>query len=111
MIVDILKRTRALVEEGWCKEVMWQNENGHIQSRCFYGAYLEARSDILDKHNVNFHRQVVNEEVFNALRDELPDGFGSLVAFNDARATTKADVLAVIDRTIAKQMARAHAAA
>jgi hypothetical protein len=84
---------RARIEAGWCKHIC---HDPHANAYCIAGALLiQLIPPWLEETPEH-----------KALRAAIPDGhpkndYSDLARFNDHRTTTKADVLALIDRAIA----------
>jgi hypothetical protein len=88
-----LERARALVEQGWCKG---QAADGN--SFCLVGALAEATlTAAVGVQGLPGYK--VWRDARQALEDEVPKTYPSLVAFNDR--TSQAEVLDLVDRAIA----------
>jgi hypothetical protein len=91
---DDLRAARAEIAEPglWCKNAYEDGE------RCCAIRALElATCRLLGWPAFYRARQ--------ALRRALPEGFSSVIAYNDAPTTTHADILALFDRAIAEEEA------
>lgn len=110
--VTILKRARKLIEKGWTQELFARNEQGNRCSAessaavcwCIRGAMFAAVKG-------KFGDEFVEAETI--LESVIPPsslkGIGSnapLVYFNDRKGRTKAQVLALYERAIAKAEAK-----
>jgi hypothetical protein len=70
-------------EERWCKGSLVNNRH----QRCLLGAMIAAGAD-----------ELLKPLVLEAVREITGSGFRTIQSFNDARATTHADVLAALYR-------------
>lgn len=103
-----LRQVLKLLQRGWTQHAMardWLGRTCNSYDRwarkwCLSGAC--NRVDVLSKRPYY--------EINNAVREQIPRQFGGFVGFNDDPATTKADVLAVVERAIDanRQAAEAH---
>jgi hypothetical protein len=87
-VVDDLKGARERVEKGWCKHRL-RDGQGNV---CAVGAIcLQTGAEMPARHPAAAQ-----------LRKFLPKEFGGEIAdFNDARSTTKEDVLMLFDKALA----------
>lgn len=93
--LEVLRKARSLIknEKDWCKGSAYNSEG----QRCIIGA-IDGALRYGQVHDVKF-LQLLEE-----LESYLPTDAGlTLVEFNDAASTSHADVLAVLDRAIAKE--------
>lgn len=94
--IDLLRKARALIEQGWSQGCGAKDANGfpvstssqEATSYCAIGA-LEAAGDLSFGH----------WRALEALRAGLPEA--SITGWNDARDRTKEEVLDLYDRVIA----------
>lgn len=91
--LQLLRDGRAFVEAGWVKgSAMTHDADGH-EFVCALGGILRAN----DVHtDLNYHAAE------RCLHDEMPRGFLHVPGYNDDPCTTRADILALYDRAIAK---------
>lgn len=98
--VEALKLVREKLAAGWTQHVYARDKFGvecgstdpRAESHCIYGAI-----DSLQMNDPDKRREL--SALFTA---EVPLEYSGLTLFNDARTTTQADVLNLIDRTIAR---------
>lgn len=107
----VLRTARGIVEEGWC-----QGDNTDGQGRYCLRAAIALASGLYvtdDKGGVKFPatntregrdrqaRASVRDHAAKAVvRSFLPDGCESIPEWNDRYATTKQDVLLLLDKAI-----------
>lgn len=97
----LLTEARALLAQGWTQKASARDKDGnpvhtmHADACqfCAVGALLKV-SDPVD-----FEASL---DVETHLYAALPEGFTSIVAFNDAKGRTQDEVLALFDLAIAK---------
>lgn len=100
---EILESAKAIVEAGW-------TQGSHTDGR---GAYcLRAAVGLASGHMIPVGEEMVyssldktllvkDTDACHAVCEHLPHPFESIPRFNDDPRTTKADVLAVLDKAIA----------
>lgn len=102
-VKDVLVEARALVEQGWAKGYYTDG----LGSYCVAGAINLAAGEMRDlngaivyaPHNMATKKLALIARLTAC--DHLPQPFESLQIFNDDPDTTKADVLAVLEKAIA----------
>ena len=115
MIQEIFKKTRSLVAKGWTQGAYARDANGRWSVSiddpeavyfCITGALSRACVEsVNDGHLVRFERMDLAEKLYKLAMAEFcnknampsPD---FVVAWNDSRFTTQADVLVALDRCI-----------
>jgi hypothetical protein len=85
-----LKEAREMISQGWIQGSYSRAEAG-VTCFCAKGALFGACEDISTALDLAY-----------LLEDDLPEGYGGLVSFNDEKGRTKEEVLALYDRTIAR---------
>lgn len=103
-LVKKLRAARRLIERGWTRGALARDASGRevpAMSRaavrfCVDGACIRASGGCYDLCQAR-----------DALEGALPDGVLSAVHFNDDIAKSKRDVIALFDRAIAAELARA----
>lgn len=68
---------------------------------CLMGAINRSAYDLFNDQGFMIRLDLA-EQALDAVRDSIPIGSGFIPSFNDRRSTTHADVLDVLDRTIAR---------
>ena len=106
---EILEQARALIERGWTQGTAARNSNGdhvsatsrHACEWCATGALYAIYETI-----PNWRDNRRTDEAAILIRAAIPKGSNdfheTIVSFNDAIETTKADMLAVFDEAIAR---------
>ncbi|HWU19350.1 MAG TPA: hypothetical protein VN155_16840 [Devosia sp.] len=95
-VKENLIAAKALIDmpEKWIKGTFHAWMPSGTECFCLAGAVIEASS-----HDTDGLREA---ETISALVGAL-DGFDTVIGFNDAAATTHADIMALFDRAIAAQ--------
>lgn len=98
-VVEQLIDTRALIAHGWTKGA-WSRKVFGRQCYCLSGALIKASVGEITWLSGRA-RDIVTDEA-SAVARQRGDMSGSMIDFNDRPSTSKADVLAVLDRAILK---------
>ena len=110
LIIEILKRARALIKQGWCQHTGARDENGvkvHIKSDearfwCTTGALYIATKDLGDRQRTRYQLM----KSVNTVWKDKPEyikrktDLSILMAWNDMEGQTKENVLKTFDLTI-----------
>lgn len=91
-VYKFLKEARALVDANWIKGTYKSGE-----SYCAIGAVEEIDDREYEKAG---YTNRIRPTASKRLREALPRGYTSVVAFNDAKKTTKQDVLDLFTRAM-----------
>jgi hypothetical protein len=105
---EVLAKARSLVESGWHQGSLTDGCGNY----CLRAAVSLAAGSFVDQDGaVGYLRYDPSDHVYEAyvadydaqrvVRQFLPEGYESLVVFNDDLQTTHGDVLAVMDKAIA----------
>ena len=106
---EILEQARALIERGWTQNASARNADGdhvaptsrHACKWCASGALNTVYETIQ-----NWRDDPKTEEASDLVRAAIPKGSNdfhkTIIGFNDAIETTKADILSVFDEAIAR---------
>ena len=106
---EVLEQARALIERGWTQGTAARNANGdhvaatsrHACMWCATGALYVVYERIPE-----WRDDPKTNQVADLLRSAIPKGSNdyhqTIVGFNDAIETTKADILSIFDKAIAR---------
>lgn len=91
---QVLEKARALIAKGWCQNRHRQRVGLFRHAYCIIGATNAVDEDMAGSANRALQRTLYP--------DPVPSWANSLAGFNDKSTTTKDDVLALFDRTLAQ---------
>lgn len=110
---DVLHGARALVAKGHCKGAFYKKEGKAVETVaeadqfCIMGAiYHAAEANCFWPTNLTLRvRKLVETQLTKQLSPDDPNRLACLVWWNDETARTQAEVVALLDNTIAANCA------
>jgi hypothetical protein len=108
---EVLGEARDLIERGWCKYKLTDTEGNYcLRAAVGIAAGVYTKNEMgevgfLPSIQCGLEAMKLDLRAVAALQGFLPEGFNSTVVFNDHPRTTKDDVLSVMNKAIAAEMA------
>lgn len=97
--IEILQRAKARIERGWCKQILAKDQDGANVEAKSLEACTWCLEGALEAEGVEAYNETIPLNIF--LRNLLGTD-RSLYQWNDDPRRTKQEVLALLDRGIAK---------
>ena len=106
----IYRRMRELVQKGWTKNREARNSwnepveysDPSAETFCILGARNRAIHEILHATDVGKLRVCINQDLCAIVREKKHINYEAIHRFNDNDATTKADVVELLDTALAR---------